>query len=434
MTDYPDVLHRAAPGSAQNWQQRYESSLMGVFGTPADLLVSGRGCWVTDSQGRELLDMLGGIAVNALGHAHPALTAGLTEQLQRMGHISNLFTSVPQMRLAEMLLAAAQAPEGSSVFFANSGSEANEAALKAVLRHRRSTGKTRILALEGGFHGRTSGALSLTHKPAFREPFGDLIPGVEFLPVNDGEALERAFVADDVAGLFLEPIQGEAGVKPLQRDYLLAARELTRGSGALLVLDEVQTGIGRTGEWFRFQGVQRGVTGASGGSADGEAADLTPDLMTLAKGLGSGFPIGALVAFGAQHSALLGAGQHGSTFGGNPLAAVAGQITLETIEKEGLLPHVHQVGSRIAEGLRSMDAVSDVRQYGLHIGIDLDPEAFSSQTPAKAVVVQAREHHGLILNATGDHTLRLAPPLILTAEEADLFLNRFQNSCKDLAS
>ena len=318
-----------------SWKERYEQSLMGVFGTPQDLLVSGTGCWVTDSQGRELLDMLGGIAVNALGHNHPELTRRLSAQLETLGHISNLFTSGPQLRLAELLLQRADAPGGSTVFFANSGSEANEAALKAVLRHRKDTGKSRILALEDGFHGRTAGALSLTHKPAFREPFGPLIEGIEFLPADDLSALDAA-LDEDVAGIFLEPIQGEAGVRSLSAEYLLRARQLASQHGALMVLDEVQTGIGRTGDWFRHQGVNRGL--AESGAESARVPDaVVPDLMTLAKGLGSGVPIGALVAFGQQASDLLGAGQHGSTFGGNPLAALAGQVTLETIGSEGLL-------------------------------------------------------------------------------------------------
>lgn len=408
-----------------SWQERYERSLMGVFGTPQDLLVSGRGCWVIDSQGRELLDMLGGIAVNALGHNHPELTRRLAEQMETLGHISNLFTSAPQLRLAELLLEHAAAPEGSSVFFANSGSEANEAALKAVLRHRRDTGKSRILALEGGFHGRTAGALSLTHKPAFREPFGELIGGIEFLPVNDLAALEGV-LDDDVAGVFLEPIQGEAGVKPLDAEYLLRARELASEHGALLVLDEVQTGIGRTGEWFRFQGVNREFAAA------GHDGVVLPDLMTLAKGLGSGVPIGALVAFGESASGLLGAGQHGSTFGGNPLAAVAGQTTLETIQSADLLQNAHRMGERLASGLRQLEAVAEVRQYGLHIGIDLVPDLFAADAPAKELVGVAREEQHLIINATGEHTLRLAPPLILSEQETDLFLTRFDAAVRHL--
>lgn len=401
------------------WQQRYRDSLMGVFGDPQELLVSGRGAWVTDSQGHQLLDMLGGIAVNALGHAHPAVVQALEEQMRTLGHVSNLFTSEPQIRLAEKLLDIAEAPQGSTAFFANSGSEANEAALKAVLRHRKATGKPRILAMEGGFHGRTLGALSLTHKPAFREPFGELISGIEFLPFNDAAALEAAFEHDDVAAIFIEPIQGEAGVKPLDDSYLSQARQLSRDRGALLVFDEVQTGIGRTGQWFRHQAV---------------AGDLAPDLMTLAKGLGSGVPIGGLLAFGAEASTLLGAGDHGTTFGGNPLAATAALTTLETIAAEKLLENARAVGAHIAEGLTEMEHVTEVRQFGLHIGIDLAASSSFPTAPAKDLVGLARQHHQLIINATGDHTIRLAPPLILTQDEADTFLVRFSAAVKELGS
>lgn len=435
------------------WRDHYDAAVMGVFGSPQALLTSGQGAWVTDDRGEQLLDMLGGIAVNALGHGHPELTRRLSEQLQSLGHISNLFASEPQMALAHRLLELSGAPQGSSVFFANSGSEANEAALKIVLRHRQQTGTTRILALEGGFHGRTTGALSLTHKPAYREPFGDLIGGVEFLPPNDVPALEAAFDAGSVAGMIAEPIQGEAGVLPLDDQYLRRVRELTREHQALLVLDEVQTGIGRTGEWFRFQGV----------TADGADKGLMPDVMTLAKGLGSGVPIGAAVAFGEYAGTLLGAGQHGTTFGGNPLAAQAALTTLDVIEEQQLLAQVRTVGAVIAQGLRQVPGVSQVRQFGLHVGVDLEipggsahaqppvgidqkqatqPAATEEQppvapakapvAPAKGLVQAARERHGLILNATGDHTLRLAPPLILTVEEAGEFLVRFHAAWEEM--
>ncbi|TLP74185.1 acetylornithine transaminase [Nesterenkonia sphaerica] len=392
--------------------ERYQRSLTGVFGTPQAVLVRGSGARVWDAAGGEYLDLLGGIAVNALGHAHPAVCSVVSQQYATLGHISNLFTSPTQIALAEKLLSLAQAPPGSSVFFANSGSEANEAALKAVLRHRHSTAKPRILALEGSFHGRTTGALSLTHKPAYREPFGELVSGVEFLPFNDLGALETAFAQDDVAGVFLEPIQGEAGVLPLDEAYLTRARELTRRSGALLVLDEVQTGVGRTGEWFRFQTV------------DG----VVPDLMTLAKGLGSGFPIGALICFGEQAGGLLQAGQHGTTFGGNPPATAAALATLQVIESESLLVHARQLGAHMAAALRALPQVAQVRQFGLHIGADLEP-VHGVEAPAKEVVQRALDR-GLIINATGPTTLRLAPPLNLTQEEADQALARLESALR----
>ncbi|WP_420799044.1 acetylornithine transaminase [Nesterenkonia muleiensis] len=405
-------------GQSAELMDRYQQSLTGVFGTPQAVLVRGSGARVWDAEGTEYLDLLGGIAVNALGHAHPLITSVISSQQATLGHISNLFTSPTQIALAEKLLALAEAPAGSSVFFANSGSEANEAALKAVLRHRKNTAKPRILALEGSFHGRTSGALSLTHKPAYREPFGELISGVEFLPFNDLTALESAFENDDVAGVFLEPIQGEAGVLPLDDAYLLRARELTRSCDALLVCDEVQTGIGRTGEWFRHHAV---------------AGHIVPDLMTLAKGLGSGFPIGALVSFGARASTLMGAGQHGTTFGGNPPATAAALATLHVIETGGLLEHVKTVGAHLARRLRAIPQVAQVRQFGLHIGVDLTPVP-GTESPAKDLVSLARQQHGLIINATGDSTLRLAPPLNLTTEEADQAAERLTAACQSLTT
>lgn len=400
-------------GSASNAEllERYQRSLTGVFGSPQAVLVRGVGPRVWDAEGGEYLDLLGGIAVNALGHAHPLISSVMSSQQATLGHISNLFTSPTQIALAEKLLSVAHAPLGSSVFFANSGSEANEAALKAVLRHRQDTGKPRILALEGSFHGRTTGALSLTHKPAYREPFGELIGRVEFLPFNDLDALESAFVDADVAGVFLEPIQGEAGVLPLDDAYLRRARELTRDHGAMLVLDEVQTGVGRTGNWFRFQAV----------------SGVVPDLMTLAKGLGSGFPIGALVSFGEHASTLMGAGQHGTTFGGNPPATAVALATLHAIESGRLLAHVNHVGAQMAAALRELPQVAQVRQFGLHIGADLVPVP-GVQSPAKDLVGIAREHHGLIINATGDSTLRFAPPLNLTEAEAEEAMGRFEDA------
>ncbi|GAB3847208.1 acetylornithine transaminase [Nesterenkonia populi] len=412
----PQLTSQTVAGASRGDQllERYQASLTGVFGTPQAVLVRGSGARVWDADGNEYLDLLGGIAVNALGHAHPLISSVLASQQSTLGHISNLFTSPTQIACAEMLLRLAQAPARSSVFFANSGSEANEAALKAVLKHRQEASKSRILALEGAFHGRTVGALSLTHKPAYREPFGELIEGVEFLPFNDLAALEHRF-DDDVAGIVLEPIQGEAGVQPLDADYLLRARELADQHDALMVLDEVQTGIGRTGTWFRHQAVP----------------GLTPDLMTLAKGLGSGFPVGALISFGEKASTLMGAGQHGTTFGGNPAATAAALATLHVIESEGLLEHADGLGAQIAEKLRALPQVTQVRQYGLHLGVDL---ALPSSASARDLVTLAREQHALIINATGDGTLRLAPPLNLTQEEADEAVTRLSAALTSLTS
>lgn len=391
-------------GTSDDWLRRYGSSLMGVFGTPQRVLVRGNGCTVWDADGKEYLDLLGGIAVNALGHAHPFLTSVISSQLATLGHISNFFTSPTQVALAEKLLQLADAPEGSKVFFANSGTEANEAAIKLARRNTGAVGpdgavqRTRIIALNGAFHGRTLGALALTAKKAYREPFEPLPGGVEHIPFGDIDAL-RAAVDGTVAAVFVEPIQGEAGVRPLPAGYLKAAREITAAAGALLIVDEVQTGIGRTGRWFASEGV-------------------LPDAMTLAKGLGGGFPVGALITFGGAVSSLLAAGQHGTTFGGNPVATAASLATLHVIESTGLLEQVRDTGSQLRAALAAVPGVTEVRGEGLLIGFDL--AAGPGENLAPAAVAAALEA-GFIINATGPHTLRLAPPLILTRDQANVF-------------
>jgi acetylornithine/N-succinyldiaminopimelate aminotransferase len=407
--------------SNASYLDRYRSSLTGVFGAPSRVLVKGEGIHVWDADGRRYADFLGGIAVNALGHAHPALVRAVTGQLGTLGHISNLFTSAPQIALAERLLELAQAPEGSTVFFANSGSEANEAVLKLARRHGHedpSGRRTRILALEHSFHGRTMGSLAMTWKPAYREPFEPLPGGVEFLPAGDAGALEAA-LDETVAAVVMEPVQGESGVHGWPAGYLQAARDLTTRHGALLVFDEVQTGIGRTGTWFAHQNP----------AVTGQQAPVVPDAMTLAKGLGGGIPIGAMVSFGARTSALLTAGQHGTTFGGNPVATAAGLAVLDTIAAEGLLDHAQQVGTRLAGRLAALDGVTAVRHYGgLLIGVDVAVPAGLGGTPVPdgglaPAMVKAGLVAGYLLNATSPDTLRLAPPLIVTAEQADALVD-----------
>ncbi|HEY8882879.1 MAG TPA: aminotransferase class III-fold pyridoxal phosphate-dependent enzyme, partial [Dermatophilaceae bacterium] len=279
---------RPAVGSA-TYLDRYAHSVMGVFGRPKAVLTRGEGCYVWDADGKRYLDLLAGIAVNALGHGHPDVVDAVCKQATSLIHVSNFFATPPQIELAERLLAVAGAPEGSAVFFGNSGTEAVEAAIKLSRR----TGRTALVAAEASFHGRTTGALALTHKQAYREPFAPLIPSVTHVPLNDERAL-RAAVTEDVAALFLEPIQGEAGVVAADAAYLQLARELSTATGTLLILDEVQTGVGRTGTWFAFQ-----------------QAGIVPDAITVAKGLGGGVPIGALLTFGPTVSGLLTAGQHG---------------------------------------------------------------------------------------------------------------------------
>ncbi|MCC2659614.1 MAG: acetylornithine aminotransferase apoenzyme [Arthrobacter sp.] len=385
--------------AGSEWLARYSSSLMGVFGTPQRVLVRGAGCLVWDADGKEYLDLLGGIAVNALGHAHPFVTSVISSQLATLGHVSNFFTSPTQIALAEKLLALSKAPSGSKVFFTNSGTEANEAAFKLARRNSDGPGgtRTRIIALEGAFHGRTMGALALTAKEAYRAPFEPMPGGVEHIPFGDIEALRNA-VDETVAAVFLEPIQGEAGVRPLPAGYLQAAREATSAAGALLILDEVQTGIGRTGKWLAS-----------------EDAGIVPDAVTLAKGLGGGFPIGALMTFGPETSTLLSAGQHGTTFGGNPVATAAALATLHAIESQQVLDNVSKVGDHLRSALAGVAGVTEVRGEGLLIGFDLDADV----APA---AVNAGLEAGFIINSPGPRTIRLAPPLILTEEQADRFL------------
>ncbi|WME21802.1 MULTISPECIES: acetylornithine transaminase [Brachybacterium] len=387
------------PQGAQELAGRYSRSMIGVFGTPQRVLVRGEGTHVWDADGKEYLDLLGGIAVNALGHAHPDVVAAMTKQAGTLVHVSNFFATPTQIELAERLLQLAKAPEGSGVFFTNSGTESNEAAFKIARR----TGRPRILALEKSFHGRTMGALALTHKEAYRAPFEPLPGGVEFLPAGDVAALEAALAPGDVAALVLEPIQGEAGVLPLTEEYLRAARELTARHGALLILDEVQTGVGRTGEWFAHQAIE----------------GLQPDVMTLAKGLGGGFPIGAVLTFGEHATGLLSPGQHGTTFGGNPLGAAVSLAVLGTLAEDGLLGKARTLGTqlqaRILELAGRDPRITGVRGTGLLQGITL-------AAPIAPQVVAAALEHGFILNAANPSTLRLAPPLIITDEELGSFV------------
>ncbi len=378
------------------WQDRYAGALMNTFGLPKLALVRGSGAHVWDIDGNEYVDLLGGIAVNSLGHAHPALVEAVTTQLSTLGHISNFFASEPQIELAEKLLALLGAPEG-RVFFANSGTEANEAALKATRR----TGRTHIVAMEGSFHGRTMGALALTSKAAYREPFEPLPGHVTFVPYGDVDALASA-VTEETAAVIIEPIQGEAGVIVAPDGFLAAAREITTRAGALLWLDEVQTGMGRTGTWFAHQ------------HPSIEPVEITPDLVTLAKGLGGGIPIGACLATG-DAATLLQPGNHGTTFGGNPVASAAALAVIRTIEADDLLEHVTVLGQKLRDGLAADPRVTEVRGEGLLIGIEL-ATARSAETQSAALDA------GFIVNNPTATSIRLAPPLVLTADDASAFL------------
>ncbi|MET9300568.1 acetylornithine transaminase [Micromonospora aurantiaca] len=372
--------------------QRWNATMMDNYGTPPLALVSGSGAVVTDETGREYVDLLGGIAVNALGHAHPAVVAAVSKQVATLGHVSNLFVAEPPVALAELLLALAGRP--GRVFFANSGAEANEAAFKLS----RLTGRRHVVATHGGFHGRTMGALALTGQPAKADPFRPLPGDVTHVPFGDAAALAEA-VTGDTAMLIIEPIQGENGVVVPPPGYLAAARRITAAHGALLVLDEVQTGVGRTGHWFAHQ-------------ADG----VEPDVITLAKGLGGGLPLGACLAFG-RAADLLTPGSHGTTFGGNPISCAAALAVVSTIAHEGLLDHVKRVGERLRRGVEALGhpLVREVRGAGLLLGIVLDE-------PVSAAAAAALREAGFLVNPVQPDVVRLAPPLILTAAQADAFL------------
>ena len=373
--------------TGSEWIERYQGALMNTFGPPQRVLVRGEGPYVWDVDGNRYLDLLGGIAVNALGHAHPAILGAVTTQLSTLGHVSNFFTSTPQIELAEKLLQLIGAD--GRVFFTSSGAEANEAAFKATRR----TGRTTVVAAEGSFHGRTMGALALTSKEAYREPFEPLPGDIRWVPYGDSDALEAA-VDDTVAAVLLEPIQGEAGVIDPPDGYLPAARRITSEHGALLWLDEVQTGIGRTGDWFAHL-----------------PSGVKPDLVTVAKGLGGGIPIGACIALG-DAGTLLQPGNHGTTFGGNPVATAAALAVIATIEDDGLLENARSVGDRIRAGLADHPLVVDTTGRGLLIGIVLS-------RPVSADVQKAALDAGLIINNPTPDRLRLAPALILSADQAD---------------
>jgi acetylornithine aminotransferase len=380
--------------------ERYAAALMNTYGPPQLVLGRGKGAHVWDEDGREYVDLFAGIAVNALGQAHPAVVEAVTTQLSTLGHVSNVFATQPQLTLAERLLdlvvpgatGAARPGSRGKVFLANSGAEANETALKLTRR----TGRTQVVAAEGAFHGRSMGALSLTWKAAYREPFEPLPVGVRFVPYGDLGALDSA-VTEETAAVVLEPIQGEAGVFEPPPGYLAGVRRITRDRGALLWLDEVQTGIGRTGSWLCA------------------AADPTvaPDVVTLAKGLGGGLPIGACVGLGSA-AELLQPGHHGSTFGGNPVACAAALAVLDTIGADGLLDRAAELGDRLRAGLANDDRVTEVRGRGLLIGVDVAVDA--------ALLVAAARAHGFLVNATGPHTVRLAPPLVLGDDDAAALL------------
>ncbi|MFE9767366.1 acetylornithine transaminase [Streptomyces sp. NPDC005808] len=373
--------------------QRWQGSLMDNYGTPRLPLVRGEGTRVWDADGKEYLDFMGGIAVNALGHAHPAIVEAVSKQIGSLGHVSNLFVAEPPVALAERLLQLFG--RAGRVYFCNSGAEANEGAFKIG----RLTGRKHMVATQGGFHGRTMGALALTGQPGKRDPFLPLPGDVTHVPYGDAQALAAA-VTEDTALVIIEPVQGENGVVVPPAGYLKAARAITAATGALLVLDEVQTGIGRTGHWFEYQ-AHEGVL---------------PDVVTLAKGLGGGLPLGATVAFG-RAAELLKPGHHGTTFGGNPVVCAAGLAVLDTIASEGLLDNVKRTGEKLRDGIESFGhpLIDHVRGAGLLLGIVLTE-------PLAPKVQQAAQDAGLLVNAPAPDVVRLMPPLNLGDDEVDAFL------------
>lgn len=388
------------------WQDDAARDLVLNAGERLALLVRGEGSYLWDADGRRHLDFLAGIAVTSLGHAHPAFVEAVSTQAATLAHVSNYFATPPQLALAARLKRLAGAGIDGRVFFSNSGAEANEAAFKLARLHGGSE-RPRILALENGFHGRTMGSLALTAKVSMRAPFEPMPAGVEHIPATI-EALEAA-MDDRVAAIIVEPIQGEAGVVELPEGYLAAARSLTLAHGALLIVDEIQTGAGRTGEWFGF-------------SHEG----ITPDAITLAKGIGGGFPIGALVTFGSA-SALFTPGSHGSTFGGNPLATAVADAVLAEIESGGLVENAARRGTELREILLAIDSplIDGVRGRGLLIGVALT-------APVAGEVVAAAQARGLIVNAANPETVRIAPALTIGDAELAEFRELFTASLADV--
>ncbi|MBH0084379.1 acetylornithine transaminase [Salinibacterium sp. SWN167] len=386
------------------WKDDYAHRMMNTFGVPKVEFVRGEGCTVFDSEGKRYLDFLAGIAVNSLGHNHPAIVGALSRQANLL-HVSNFFATEPQLALAARLLRISGAGDEGRVFFANSGTEANEAAVKLA----RLTGRPRILSLMDSFHGRSMGALSITGKASLREPFEPLLPNVEHID-STIEALEAA-IGPDVSALIVEPIKGEAGVHSLPAGYLETARELTTQHGVLLIIDEIQTGAGRTGDWFGFQ-----------------ESGIVPDAITMAKGMGGGVPIGALVTFG-KASSLMHPGQHGTTFGGNPLVCAVSEAVLGQIESDDLVANAAQRGAELRTALARIDSslIVELRGRGLLIGIGL-------AEPVAQEIVAVALKHGLIINAPNASTVRLAPPLIIGDAEIAEFIDTFSTVLNEVTN
>ncbi|WJY67981.1 acetylornithine transaminase [Corynebacterium auris] len=385
--------------------KQWDEVLMNTYGTPPIELVSGRGAWVEDAAGAQYIDLLAGIAVNALGHGHPAIVEAVGEQVARLGHVSNLFASGPVVRLAGRLKQRC-GDDSARVFFCNSGAEANEAAFKLA----RLSGRRRVLAAHHGFHGRTMGSLALTGQPSKRAVFEPLAPNVEFYPYGDADYL-RALVEMDptsVAAIFLEAVQGETGVVPAPEGFLRQVRSLCDEHGILMVVDEVQTGVGRTGRFFAY-----------------EHEGVAPDVITMAKGLGGGLPIGAVIARGGA-AELFGPGAHGTTFGGNPVVCAAANAMLDVVD-DAFIGEVARKGEEFARQLRALDGVEQVRGRGLMLGVVLGK-------PVAKKAVAAGLEHGVILNAPSDTVLRITPPLVITDEDITEATRRVAQSLNQAAA
>jgi acetylornithine aminotransferase len=380
---------------------RWINSVQNNYGSPSIALVKGKGIVVTDADGKQYLDFLGGIATNILGHAHPAIVKAVTKQVSILSHVSNFYVHPNAVELAEKL-ASMTGDKSAKVFFCQSGAEANEAALKLSRR----TGKVRAVAAQGAFHGRTMGALSLTGQPSKREPFLPLVKGVKHVPYGDIEAMRKA-VSKKTAMVIIEPIMGEAGVIVPPAEYLQELRALCDAKGALLVIDAVQTGMGRTGDWFGY-----------------EYSGITPDVITLAKGLGGGLPLGAMIALG-KASDLFQPGDHGSTFGGNPVTTAAGLAAIKFIESQKLLKKVEKQGAYLMQELALIPGVSEVRGAGLLLGIELENLKSSD-------VASALQKSGVLVNAANPTTIRLAPALIVTDVQIKKFISIFKKVMSDV--
>jgi acetylornithine aminotransferase len=378
----------------------WDDVMMTNYGTPSRTFVSAKACVLKDDQGKSYLDFLAGIATNALGHAHPAVIKAVTKQISTLAHVSNFFAHTQGLLLASRLQKMT-GDHDARVFFCNSGAEANEAALKISRR----TGRSRIVAAQGSFHGRTMGALSMTGQPSKREPFTPLLKGVTHVPYGDSSAMSRA-VTKKTAMVIVEPIMGEAGVITPEDGYLNGLREICDQVGALLVFDCVQTGIGRTGQWFGF-----------------EHEDVQPDVITLAKGLGGGLPLGATIAYG-KAAQLLQPGDHGTTFGGNPVACAAANAVLDVIESKKLMQSAKVFEKKIKKSLSTTPGVSEVRGRGLLLGIELN------RPIAKKIAIAMLEA-GVVVNAANDQTIRIAPPLIVTMPQIEKFIATFKKVMKE---